>query len=268
MRRGLAGLLFFVAAICLALAAGGWWLEHVAFDTATSGDLADVVLRDPDIRNQIATVAADATAATLGLPATDVRAQVDQLAQTRAGSQLMRQIIVDSHARLIGLRDAPVQITGAQLVELTRNQQVADVPPVTLPVQEVPILSTIRVTLHWAVPIAAIAGGVALLLGLIAHPRKADAVLGIGVFCIVAAVTAIVLGYLVPVFLLPALDDTTWAAVIPAIARHSLPLLAGAALVLLAIGIALMIGAAAARRRRAWSSPVSVNRYADQRRWS
>ena len=188
MRRGLAGLLFFVAAVCLALAAGGWWLEHVAFDTATSGDLADVVLRDPDIRNQIATVAADATAATLGLPAADVRAQVDQLAQTRAGSQLMRQIIVDSHARLIGLRDAPVQITGAQLVELTRNQQVADVPPVTLPVQEVPILSTIRVTLHWAVPIAAIAGGVALLLGLIAHPRKADAVLGIGVFCIVAAV--------------------------------------------------------------------------------
>ena len=72
MRRGLAGLLFFVAAVCLGvLAAGGWWLEHVAFDTATSGDLADVVLRYPDIRNQIATVAADATAATLGLPATE-----------------------------------------------------------------------------------------------------------------------------------------------------------------------------------------------------
>ena len=148
MRRGLAGLLFFVAAACLALAAGGWWLERVAFDTTTSGDVADVVLRDPDIRNQIATIAADATAATLGLPAADVRAQVDQLAQTRAGSQLMRQIIVDSHARLIGLRDAPVQITGAQLVELTRNQQVAEIPPVTLPVQEVPVLSTIRVTLH------------------------------------------------------------------------------------------------------------------------
>ena len=48
---------------------------------------------------------------------------------------------------------------------------------------------------------------VALLLGLIAHPRKADAVFGIGMFCIVAGVFAIVLGYVVPVYLLPALTD-------------------------------------------------------------
>ena len=109
MRRGLAGLLFFVAAVCLALAAGGWWLEHVAFDTATSGDLADVVLRDPDIRNQIATVAADATAATLGLPATDVRAQVDQLAQTP------RRLAADApdHRRLPRPPDRPARRAGA-----------------------------------------------------------------------------------------------------------------------------------------------------------
>ena len=36
---------------CLALAAGGWWLQRVAFDTARSGDLAHVVLRDDAIRN-------------------------------------------------------------------------------------------------------------------------------------------------------------------------------------------------------------------------
>ena len=44
MRRGLAGLLFFIAAVGLALAAGGWYLQRVAFDTARSGDLARVVL--------------------------------------------------------------------------------------------------------------------------------------------------------------------------------------------------------------------------------
>lgn len=268
MRRGMAGLLFFVAAVCLALAAGGWWLQRVAFDTASSGDVADVVLRDADIRNQIATVAADATAATLGVPASDVRAQVDQLAQTTAGSELMRQIVVDSHARLIGVRAEPVQITGQQLVELTRNEAVAGVPPVILPVQEVAVLSTIRTTLDWAVPIAAIAGGVALVLGLIAHPRKADAVFGIGMFCILAAFAAVLLGYVVPVFLLPALNDTTWSSVIPAVAEDSLPIVLAVAVVLGAGGTALMIGAAAARRRRAWSSPVPVHRYADQRRWS
>lgn len=268
MRRGLAGLLFFLAAICLALAAGGWWLQRVAFDTSSSGELADVVLRDADIRNQIATVAADATAATLGLPAADVRVQVDQLAQTQAGANLMRQIVADSHARVIGLRNEPVQITGQQLVELTRDQRVGALPPVTLPVQEVGVLSTIRTTLDWAVPIAAIAGAVALVLGLVAHPRKADAVFGIGMFCVLAAVAAVLLGYVVPAFLLPALDDTTWVSVIPAVAEHSLPIVIAAAVVLSAGGLALMIGAAAARRRRAWSAPVPVNRYADQRRWS
>ena len=36
-----------------------------------------------------------------------------QLAQTSAGADLMREIVADSHARLIGERDEPVQITGA-----------------------------------------------------------------------------------------------------------------------------------------------------------
>ncbi len=268
MRRGLAGALFFLAAVFLALAAGGWWLQRVAFDTASSGELADVVLHDADIRQEIATVAADATAATLGVPADDVRVQVDQLAQTGAGAALMRDIVADSHARLIGLRDEPVQITGQQLVELTRDQRVAGLPPVVLPVEEVAVLSTIRSTLDWAVPIAAIAGALCLVLGLIAHPRKADAVFGIGMFCLLAAVVAVLLGYVVPVLVLPALDDSTWLALIPAVALDRLPLVIVAAAVLAAGGLALMIGAATARRRRAWSAPVSMHRYADQRRWS
>jgi hypothetical protein len=268
MRRGLAGVLFFLSAVCLALAAGGWWLQRVAFDTSSSSDLADIVLEDEAIRDEIATVAADATAATLGLPAADVRAQVDQLAQTDAGADLMSQIIADSHARLIGLRAAPVQITGQQLVELTRDQRVAALPPVVLPVEEVEVLSSIRTTLDWAVPIAAIAGGCFLLLGLVAHPRKADAVFGIGIFCVLAAVAAVLLGYVVPALLLPAFDDGTWVSVIPTVADHSLPIVIGAAVVLAGGGLALMIGAAAARRRRAWSAPVPINRYADQRRWS
>ena len=152
MRRGLAGALFFLAAVFLALAAGGWWLQRVAFDTASSGELADVVLHDADIRQEIATVAADATAATLGVPADDVRVQVEALAQTSAGAALMRDIVADSHARLIGLRDEPEHITGQQLFELTRDQLVAGVPPVLLTDEEVGALSTISTKLDWDTP--------------------------------------------------------------------------------------------------------------------
>jgi hypothetical protein len=268
MRRGLAGVLFFVAAVCLALAAGGWWLQRVAFDTNQSADLAAVVLEDPAIRTEIATFAANATAATLGVPAADIQAQVDQLAQTSAGAELMRQIVADAHGTVIGARPGPVQITGPQLVELTRAQAVADVPPVTLPVVEIPVLATIRTSLDWAVPIAAIAGVVFLLLGLLAHPRKSDAVFGIGIFCVIAGVAVVVIGYVVPVFLFPALNEDVWAGVIPAVARDALPIVVTGAVVLAAGGLAIMFAAAAARRNRSWSSPVPVHRYGDQHRWS
>ena len=190
MRRGLAGLLFFVAARVPRRwppAAGG--CKHVAFDTATSGDLADVVLRDPDIRNQIATVAADATAATLGAPGRPTcgprsTSSPRRSAGSRADAPDHRRLPRPPHRRCATSR---CRSPGPQLVELTRNQQVAEVPPVTLPVQEVPILSTIRGHAALGRADRRHRRRVALLLGLIAHPRKADAVLGIGVFCIVAA---------------------------------------------------------------------------------
>jgi hypothetical protein len=261
-------LLFFVAAVCLALAAGGWFLQRIAFDTHRSGELARVVLKDEGIRTQIATTAAQATAATLGVPVEQVQATVDGYARTREGAELMGQIVSDAHARLIGERDTPVQITAAQLVQLTRNERVGNVPPIELPVEQVGVLDTVRRTLGWAVPVAAIVGGVALLLGLIAHPRKADAVFGIGMFCIIAGVVSMLLGYVVPVHVIPALTDNIWAPAIPAIAEYVLPLVIVVSVVLVAAGLALMMGAAAARRRKLWSSPVAIHRYGDQHRWS
>jgi hypothetical protein len=268
MRRGLAGVLFFIAAICLALAASGWWLQRVAFDTSTSGELADVVLEDPEIRVEIATAAAGAAAATIGVPASDLQTQIDQYAQLDEGADLMSQIVVDSHAKLIGLHDGPVQITGQQLVPIVRHEAVATLPPVVLPVEEVTALRIARTALDWAVPIAAIAGGLALLIGLIAHPQRADAVFGIGMFGIAAAVAVVLLGYVVPVHVVPAVDDSTWTGVIPAVAEHYLPFIVVVAAILVIGGLALMIGSAAARRRRAWSAPIQISRYGDQRRWS
>ena len=268
MRRGLAGLLFFVAAVGLALAAGGWYLQRVAFDTGRSGELARVVLEDDAIRTQVAATTAQATASTLGVPVEQIQAAVDGYARTTQGAALMSQIVSDAHAKLIGERDAPVQITASQLVQLTRDERVAAVPPIELPVEEVGVLDAVRRALEWGVPVAALAGIAALLLGLLAHPRKADAVFGIGMFCIVAGVVTVLLGYVVPVHLVPALTDNIWALAIPAIAEHALPVVAAVSAALVAAGLALMIGAAAARRRRQWSAPVAIHRYGDQHRWS
>jgi hypothetical protein len=268
VRRGVAGVLFFVAAVCLAIAAAGWWLQQVAFDMSKSAELAEVVLQDPEIRAEIADVSANAAAATLGLPPEEVRARVELVAQTEEGSDLMRQIIADSHARLIGARPDEVQITGQQLVDIVRDERAAALPNVVLPVPEVAALRIADTTLDWAVPIAAIAGGVALLLGFLAHPRKADAVFGIGTFCIAAAIAVVIIGWLIPVYAVPEINDSPWISVIPAVAQHNLPFVLIIAAALFIGGLGLMLSAEAARRRRLWSAPISVHRYGDQRHWS
>ncbi len=190
MRRGLAALFFFIAAVCLALAAGGWWLQRVAFGTEVSDDVVETAMDDADIRGEIARITANATAATRGIPPLQLRMQIESWlrADDPAIRTALETVIADSHARLIGRRDEPVQITGPQLVPIVRDERAAVLPPVTLPVEKIAALNVARIGLDWFVPAAAIAGGVALLLALLAHPRRVDAVYGIGLFCLFAAV--------------------------------------------------------------------------------
>ena len=270
MRRGLAGLFFFIAAILLAIAAGGWWLQRVAFDPSTSPDVAREVLKNDDVRNEVATLVAQAAAETVGIPADQLSLTINALTQNPAAADLLTEVIADAHARIIGARDEPTQITGAQMVTIVRDQRVAVLPALTLPIEEIPLLNTIRTTLSWLVPIAGVAGLAALVLGLIAHPRRADAAFGIGVFCILSAVLAMVLGYAVPAFALPALSDNEWIDVVPAAANEQLPLVSILSLVLAAVGVVLIISSVGLRRRKTknWSSPVRVGRYSEQRHWS
>ena len=129
--------MFFIAAILLALAAGGWWLQRVAFDPTISGELAEVILEQPEIRNEVADLTAEAAAASLDAPIDAVRATVEQVAGTSAGAALMQQIVADSHARLIGARDEPVEITSSDLVQIVRDERAGSLPPVEIPVEEV-----------------------------------------------------------------------------------------------------------------------------------
>lgn len=274
MRRGLAGLFFFAAAILIAIAAGGWWLQRVAFSPSASGAVAHEVLEIDSIQDQVVKAVSTATAERLGRPAADLEQELiswmPALLADPTARGVLADIVSDAHARVIGTQDEPVTITGQQMVQLVRAQQVFDVPAVTIPVEKVGFLSAIRSALSWLIPIAALAGFAALVLGILAHPRKADAVFGIGVFCILSAVLGMILGYAVPAFALPALNDNDWVDVIPAVANDELTLVAGLSVVLAVVGVVLVLSSMGSRRKtKGWSSPVRVNRYrGEQRRWS
>jgi hypothetical protein len=268
VRRGLAGLLFFVAAILLALAAGGWWLQRVAFDPSSSRAVAREVFTDAEMRGQIAALVSEVAAPAVGRPANELNPWISNTVLANPGAaEFLAEVVEDVHARLIG--GEPARITGQQMSLIVRDQRAAELPPVTLPVEQIGILDTIRTALRWFVPLAAIAGLAAAVLGILAHPERTEALFGIGVFCIIAAVLAMVLGYVVPAFVLPLVSDNLWLEVIPAVANDRLPMIAGLACVLAVVGVVLIILSAGFRRRKtSWSSPVRVARYSDQRRWS
>jgi hypothetical protein len=268
VRRTLAGLLFGFAYLCAAIAVSGYLLQRTAFDPQRTADLADVVLEDPAITGTLSNVIADATADALGAPDKQaVRNLVAQVAKTPGGAALFAEVLHDSHAHLIGEQTEPVQITAQQMVQIVRNEAVGNLPPITLPVPKVTALDVLRRILDLLVPIAAVAAIGLAIVGFTTHPERGVLFRSLGFGLLLLAVLVTVLGYLIPRFAVPALNDSAWARVPAQLADDSLPLIIAVDLLLIGGGLALLAGSGMLQRRRRWSSPVSTYRYSEERRW-
>jgi hypothetical protein len=267
VRRTFAGLIFGVAYVCASLAISGWLLQRSAFDPGRTGDLADVVLKDNRIKTQITNTIADAAAKQRGLDQATVRQTVSTVASTPQGAEFLSKVMHDAHARLIGQLKGPVRITGDQMVQLVRDQIVADMPSITLPVPRVTSLDRIRRILRWMIPFGALFAIGFFVIGFMLHPNRSVLVHSLGYGMVLLALLIAVLGYIVPRFVLPALSDNIWADVPARLANDSLPLLVGLAIVLGGGGLMLLVGTGLLKRRRRWNAPVSTYRYRDERRW-
>lgn len=268
VRRTLAGLLFGLAYTCASLALAGFLLQRSAFDPGHAGDAADVILADPTVRQQITFAVADAVAAEMQVDPVSMRTRVEQVATTTEGARLLGTIVRDAHARLIGERDAPVVVTGQQLVDATQMQAAAAVPPVTLDVPVVSALDIARTTIGWLVPITAVAALVLLIAGFAAHPEREAVVRMLAIGLLMLAGLVVVLGYVVPKWLVPAVGDSAWSRVPALLADDSRGMVIALALLLAGAGGALFAAGGMAGRRRQWSSPVTTYRYQEERRWS
>ena len=276
MRRTLAGLLFGLAYACASLMLAGFLLQRTALDPDYSAEHADVILQNTAIKDElVGVIAADLAqqAATIApgdpnLTEQALRDRVALVAGTKPGADLMKGVIHDVHAHLIGEQDEPVVISSQQLVDATQNQAMAIAQPIEVPVPTLGVLEVAASILGWLVPIAALATLALLVLGLAAHPERAALFRSLGLGLLLLGLVAALLGYVVPKFVVPALSDSPWADMPAALADDSLPLLVGLELLLVGVALALLVGTGMMRRRKRWSTPVSTYRYQDERRWS
>lgn len=269
VRRSLASLLFGFAAIAGSLALSGFWLQQTAFSPGHTRSNAAAVLEDTEIKTSLAQAISAATVAQIPqFTPVDIQSIVLQTASTGQGAALLAGIIGDAHAHLIGANDKPVQITSDQLVEILRDERVAIVPTFDLAVPRVGALSAMREILKWLVPIAAGLMVLLIVLGFAAHPEKPELLRSMAILFFGFALLLVIIGYVVPAFVVPLFTSSAWVNAIPRLAGDSLPLLLGLTVLLCAAGLGCVAGGAASKRRDRWSQPIRRSSYRDERRWS
>jgi hypothetical protein len=272
MERTLAGMLFLVAAVAFSIAAGAWWMQRVCFTPDDTRETAAAILKEPDIRGEINAVVSYASAGVLGVNPTDLSTFLEtQILSTRAGAAVMGPLVEEIHDKIIGNYDDDydITVTGDEMVVIVRDQRAANADEVILPIPVIGTLKTTRTTIGWMIPIAAGIGAIALLLGIATRPERRDVLRGLGEFFVAMACSMIVFGYLIPVQLLPAIDNGVWTRAIPRLAMRTLPFVLGSAAIFGLGGAALILASMSGGKRRQFSTPLSVTRYrGDEHGWS
>ena len=272
VRRSLAGLLFGIAFACACVAISGFLLQRTALSPSRTPEAAETVLADEELRREAVRVVAESTADAMypGDPtgAAIIRQNIAIVAALPLGAEIFGPVLEDIHAVLTGEQDGPVTVSPEQLVQITRDERAAVLPPLTIVVPRLGVLATIDGVLGWIVPLSAAAALVFFVLCFLARPERAALFRTLGIGLVALAALAIIFSYLIPKFLPPVLDESPWARMPSRLADDGLGLTLFAAFVLAGAGVALFLASTRMGRSKRWSTPVSTYRYREERSWS
>ncbi len=269
VQRSLSGILFLVAAICLGLAAGLWWMKFSVLSPNDTTGATHAILSDDEIRGEVTTVVSAATAGILETDQRELAGFVDGIISSRAGAAVTGGLIRDAHARSIGMDPDPVRISGDQMAQIVRDERVAILEPVTLPVPEITVLRMLRSSIGWITLGLLAIGAISTLAGIVVRPERFDIARGLSELAMAIGASLILFGYLMPVFVLPALNDTTWSTAVARLALRTLPLVLVVSMILIgAGGLWWLANRGSGPRRPSWNTSSRSQTYQPVSRWS
>ena len=269
VQRSFSAVLLLVAAVAIGMSIGAWWLDRTVFSPSPSPDLAEAILDDAEIRLEINAFISARTAAVLETTPDELSAFLEEsVLPTPGGAVELAEFMQRAHLRVLGSNDDSIVIVPSELVRIVRDERAYDAEAATVPVPVIGTLKTFRTTAGWIFRIAGGIGILTLLAGLVTRPYRSELVRGIAELLMSTGVWMVAFGYAVPVHVVPAIDNNTWAGLAPRLALRVAPTTIGAAVVLVAGGLALLLASLSGGRRRNWSSPIPAMQNRDQHRWS
>ena len=217
--------------LCAALAFASWWTSHTILDTARTRRVTEAVLGNADLRHFVASHVASVTAPAVGVPAGAVTTSgaytnhLDAVLGRRAIQVKLEQFVVDADERLLGERSQPAvldQKTVRTLVvaafPTVRGADLAKVHAVTFNVPQSQALFKGREAFahrFWLYFSAAVA---LLTVGIVTTDDRRATVKLVGKWLIGITVAHLIVLWIVPVVLVPAVTTNPWAHLVAAVA--------------------------------------------------
>ncbi len=259
IRRSVAGAILGVSLLVGSLAWSGFVALRTVFDPDRSGQIADELLENDEVRSQIDENLAGAVA-NLIPPEVPVSDEVIQSASTQvlndpAVERLLRRALVDTHKAFLGEGDAPEVIDLTPVAAEARSSLVAAAPQldvvvpenpvlaVPLPTEHVPDASPLRSFLQTAVPILMGLSVLGAVLALVTTSDRPSILRRAGFWALGTTAVFLVIGLAIPWLLRQYAPDQAEviAALLAALLRSTLV----PSIVLGSVGVALLVAAAA-----------------------
>ena len=221
-----------VGMLCAALAFASWWTSHTILDTARTRRITEAVLQSMDLRHFVADHLASVTAPAVGVSASGATTNGSYTNQLdavlgRTDIQLkLEQFVVDAHERLLGERSQPAALDEATVRTLVAAAlpsvpvaDLANVHAVTFDVPQSQALFKSRQALahrFWLYFLGAVA---LLTVGLVTTDDRHATVKLIGKWLIGITLAHLVVLWIVPVVILPAVTTNPWVHLVAAVAH-------------------------------------------------
>jgi hypothetical protein len=219
--------------LCAALAFASWWTTHTILDTARTRRVTEAVLESEDVRHFVAQHIAAATAPAVGVTANNQSTakvaytnHLDAVLARPAIQSKLEQFVVDAHERLLGERTQPAVLDQATVRTLVtaafpsvRGAELAKVRAVRFDVPQSQALFKSREALAHRFLLYFLGALVLLTVGLVTTDDRRSTVKLIGKWLVGITVAHLIVLWVVPVMILPAVTTNPWAHLVAAVAH-------------------------------------------------